>query len=313
MIEKFLKYLSAVRRYSPKTLENYRRVLEEFCAFAGADCCSNSAIDYQTVRDYEVYLIDARKEKAATVNQHLSVLSSYCRFLMKEGVLQNNPVHLVMRPKQEKRLPQFYRDEAMQNYFESHKGTLEYGDYDAQLRYMIISMLANTGIRRAELIDLNVASVDLNRRVLRVHGKGDKMRDVPLVPSLCEELELYLNAVVSLRDAAIGPDAPLLQTKKGGRLYPVLVDRAVKQELGSMPDFTARKSPHVLRHTLATDLLDSGSDINSIKELLGHSSLAATQIYTHNSIERLQSVYQKAHPRAKMDQDCNSDKNSTEQ
>ena len=107
--------------------------------------------------------------------------------------------------------------------------------------------------------------------------------------------------------------AVLPETKSGGRLYPMLVERIVRNELDSVDSITSRKSPHVLRHTLATDLLDSGSDINSIKELLGHSSLAATQIYTHNSIERLQSVYQKAHPRAKMDQDCNSDKNSTEQ
>ena len=323
MIEKFLTYLASLRRYSPKTIENYRMVLEEYFAFqdagdqgaaagrqpgdvTGVEPPSKVNIAYQQIRNYEVFLLDEKGEKAATVNLHLSVLSSYCKFLMKEGVLKNNPVHLVRRPKQEKRLPLFYRDESMAEYFRNHKGTLEYGEYDAKLRYIIISILANTGVRRAELIDLNVGSVDFSRKVLHVHGKGDKMREIPLVPSVCEDIRMYLDAVASLEEAVTGPDAPLLQTKRGGRLYPVLVDKAVKKELGEVSDITGRKSPHVLRHTLATGLLNDGSDLNSIKELLGHSSLAATQVYTHNSIERLQSVYNSAHPRARKE-DLSSD------
>ena len=323
MIEKFLTYLASLRRYSPKTIENYRMVLEEYFAFqdagdqgaaagrlpgdvTGVEPPSKVNIAYQQIRNYEVFLLDEKGEKAATVNLHLSVLSSYCKFLMKEGLLKNNPVHLVRRPKQEKRLPLFYRDESMAEYFRNHKGILEYGEYDAKLRYIIISILANTGVRRAELIDLNVGSVDFSRKVLHVHGKGDKMREIPLVPSVCEDIRMYLDAVASLEEAVTGPDAPLLQTKRGGRLYPVLVDKAVKKELGEVSDITGRKSPHVLRHTLATDLLNDGSDLNSIKELLGHSSLAATQVYTHNSIERLQSVYNSAHPRARKE-DLSSD------
>lgn len=304
MIGKFLTYIGSVRRYSPRTCEIYKDVLEEYFAFCGdADGNPADALTYQNIRSYEVYLLDTRKENARTVNLHLSVLSSFCKFLMKEEVLQSNPVHLVTRPKQDKMLPLFYRDESMDEYFESHVGTLEYGDYEAKLRYIIVSILANTGIRRAELIGLDVSSVDLSRKVMRVRGKGDKMREIPLVPVICDEISLYLQSVSSLKDASSGPDAPLLQTKKGGRLYPVLVDRAVKQELGEVSGITGRKSPHVLRHTLATDLLGSGADLNSIKELLGHSSLAATQVYTHNSIERLQSVYNNAHPRAKTKKD----------
>ncbi|MBQ9659979.1 MAG: tyrosine-type recombinase/integrase [Bacteroidales bacterium] len=253
------------------------------------------------VRSYEVHLLDEKGESAKTVGLHLSVLSGFCKFLMKQGLLECNPVRLVSRPKQEKRLPVFYREDAMRDYFEQTKGVLEYGKYEDQLRRMILGLLYGTGLRRAELISLDRNSVDFSRRVLRVRGKGDKIREIPLLPSLCDEILLYLQSVDSLKCADIAPEAPLLQTPGGARLYPVYVDRAVKAALGEVGGISGRKSPHVLRHTLATELLDGGTDLNSIKELLGHSSLAATQVYTHNSIERLQSVYKSAHPRAKND------------
>jgi integrase/recombinase XerC len=341
MIERYLTYLSTVRRYSPRTIDIYRSILTDYFAFVSADAApgkgsarqnfalrahpsqpdgwappvheatgghgsagqtlAEAALDVQTVRSYEVYLMDEKKESAKTVNLHLSVLSGFCKFLMKQGVLASNPVRLVSRPKQEKRLPVFYREESMQDYFERTKGVLEYGKYEDQLERMIMGLLYGTGIRRSELISLNRDSVDFARRVLRVRGKGDKMREIPLTPSLCDEILLYLQSVDSLKCADQAPEAPLLQTPRGGRLYPVYVDRAVKAALGQVGSISGRKSPHVLRHTLATELLDGGTDLNSIKELLGHSSLAATQVYTHNSIERLQNVYKSAHPRAKND------------
>ncbi|SKC37162.1 integrase/recombinase XerC [Bacteroidales bacterium WCE2004] len=338
MIERYLDYLSAIRRYSPRTIEIYRGVLEDFCIYSRRgelppETSGDSAgplplpseagpsllrsrgwlrfpeavadaakwLNVQTVRAYEVYLLDERKEGAKTVNLHLSVLSGFCKFLMKEGALESNPVRLVSRPKQEKRLPVFYREDAMRTYFEQTKGVLEFGKYEDQLQRMILGMLFATGLRRAELISLNRESVDLARRVLRVRGKGDKMREIPLPPVLCDEILLYLQAVDSLKYADRASEAPLLQTPRGERLYPVYVDRAVKAALAGIDGISGRKSPHVLRHTLATELLDGGADLNSIKELLGHSSLAATQVYTHNSIERLQSVYKSAHPRAKND------------
>jgi len=261
----------------------------------------SEAMSVQSVRNYEVYLMDTKKESAKTVNLHLSVLSGFCKFLMKQGVLESNPVRLVARPKQEKRLPQFYREESMQDYFEQTKGVLEYGKYESRLERMILGLLYGTGLRRSELISLNRNAVDFSRRVLRVRGKGDKMREIPLTDSLCDEILLYLQSVDSLKYADQSPEAPLLQTPRGARLYPVYVDRAVKAALGQVGSISGRKSPHVLRHTLATELLDGGADLNSIKELLGHSSLAATQVYTHNSIERLQKVYKSAHPRAKND------------
>ena len=299
MRNKYLSYIRDIRRYSPRTCEIYAEVLESFVQFCEGDEEFAKTLNVNSLRAYEVYLFEKRGLSPRTVSQHLSVLSGFCRFLIKQGVLKSNPVHLVKRPKEEKRLPLFYKQESMEAYFESTKGDPEFGTYEQKLNRLIISLLASCGLRRAELIGLDVGSVDFNRQVLRVRGKGDKMREIPLIPSLCEEISLYLSAVSSLRDDAYSPEAPLLRTRKGARLYPVYVDRVVKKELAAVPDVTVRRSPHVLRHTLATQLLSDGADLNSIKELLGHSSLAATQVYTHNSIERLQSVYKNAHPRAK--------------
>lgn len=299
MRDKFLRYIRDVRRYSSRTCEVYADVLQSWVDFCEGDEDFASTLNVNGIRAYEVHLFDGRKLSPRTVSQHLSVLSSFCRYLMKEGVIRSNPVHLVKRPKLEKRLPVFYKEESMDSYFEGTKGDPEFGTIEQKLSRLIISMLASCGLRRSELIALNVGNVDFSRRVLRVRGKGDKMREIPLIPSLCQEISLYLNAVSSLTDDAMDPDAPLLRTPKGARLYPVFVDRVVKKELSGVPDITVRRSPHVLRHTLATELLQDGADLNSIKELLGHSSLAATQVYTHNTVERLQKVYTNAHPRAK--------------
>ncbi len=289
----YIEYITSVRRYSPRTCEIYRSVLEKYYSFA-----LNGNITPVMLRNYEVWLLDECKESHRTVNLHLSVLSGYCRFLVRKGILSTNPVRAVTRPKMEKRLPVFYRSDAMRNYFDSSSGDPEWGSYDRQLSRLVISILFNTGIRRSELISLDRSSFDKSRSVLHIRGKGDKMREIPVIPSLFQEISLYLQSVDSMFDS-MGPESPLLVTPKGSRLYPMFVDRTVKKELGAVDGISGRKSPHVLRHTLATELLDDGADLNSIKELLGHSSLAATQVYTHNSVERLMKIYYNAHPRAK--------------
>ncbi len=305
-IDSYISYIAGVRRYSPRTQEIYRSVLEEFREYSGD-------LTPTGIRNYEVHLLDDRKAGARTATLHLSVLSGYCRWAVRLGMLASNPVKLVPKPATEKRLPVFYREESMKEYFSASAPaasqdqldlllSLPAADstakelYERRLRRLIVSMLFGTGMRRSELISLDGRSADFSRRVLSVHGKGDKMREIPLTPSLCEEISLYLSAASHMLGPGEG-GSPLLRTPRGGRLYPVFVDRAVKRELGTT-DITGRKSPHVLRHTLATELLDGGTDLNSIKELLGHSSLAATQVYTHNSMERLRKEYNKAHPRA---------------
>ncbi|MDO4213467.1 MAG: tyrosine-type recombinase/integrase [Bacteroidales bacterium] len=300
MLNKYLEYLRSVRRYSERTCTLYSSVLSSYLEFQGGDGSDwPSLMTPSRVRNYEIHLIDSRGLGAKTVNMHLSVLSGFSRFLMKNAGLSSNPVRMVSRPKIEKRLPLFYRKDAMDSYFQSTCGVMEFGSYEAKLNRLIINMLYCTGLRRSELISLNRSSFDPARSVLRVKGKGGKMREIPLVSSLSKDILLYLQSVDSLKCADTGQQAPLLQTPRGGRLYPVFVDRVVKKELGGVPQISCRKSPHVLRHTLATELLEEGSDLYSIKELLGHSSLASTQVYTHTSMERLKSVYNNAHPRAK--------------
>ena len=164
---------------------------------------------------------------------------------------------------------------------------------------LIISMLYSLGLRRAELIGLNIGDIDFGRNVVKVRGKGDKMREIPLIASLSEEILLYLKAVETMCGGKRSLKEPLLVTYKGSRLYPAYVDRAVKSGLKGQKGITGRKSPHVLRHSLATELMNDGTDIFSIKEMLGHSSLATTQIYTHSSIAQLKHSYEQAHPRAK--------------
>jgi Site-specific recombinase XerD len=164
---------------------------------------------------------------------------------------------------------------------------------------LIVSILYSTAMRRSELIGLKVGDIDFSRNTIRVRGKGDKERVIPMVLALCEEISLYLKTVETMEGRARAARNPLFLTGRGAELYPGYVDRVVKSELGQVGSITGKKSPHVLRHSLATELLNEGTDLNSIKELLGHSSLAATQVYTHNSIEKLKKVYINAHPRAK--------------
>ncbi len=319
IIEKYIAYIRDIRRYSPRTVEIYEGVLRNYVSYLHEDEGVTddeliSALNTSEIRQYEVTLLE-RNISARTVGLHMSALSGFCRYLIKEDLLNSNPVRLVTKPKVEKRLPEFYRNEALESYFErtsylfdreeleffmeNHKTVSGKAMYEERLSRLIISIFYGLGIRRAELIGLNIGDVDFGRKVANIHGKGDKTRKIPLIASLCEEILLYLEAVEAMCGGKRSLKEPLLITYTGRRLYPAYVDRAVKRELGGVKDITGRKSPHVLRHSLATELMNEGTDINSIKELLGHSSLATTQVYTHSSISQLKHIYESAHPRAK--------------
>ena len=325
LVDQFLIRAKSVKRYSSRTCELYADVLKRFCDYVGEGTART--LSAPVVRDYEVHLLDACSMQPKTVNLHLSVLSSFCSFLILSGELKSNPVKTVRRPKVPSRLPEFYRGDQMQKYFDC-TGVFASEEYlrifenelaaardsanpqeellrsarelyQERLERVLISTLATLGIRRSELISLNVGSFDTSRKVMTVRGKGDKMREIPVLDALCKELLLYLEAVEALKGGNRTAEEPMFVTWNGKRIYPVLVDRAVKGQFADVSGVTGRRSPHVLRHTLATGLLDRGTDLNSIKEMLGHSSLAATQVYTHNSIAKLKQVYKSAHPRAK--------------
>ncbi len=319
IITKYIAYITTIRRYSPRTvaiytdaLNNYLRIIHK--AESVDDTVILASLNPSEIRQYEVALMEDGLS-AKTVGLHLSALSSFCRYLMKEGKLKSNPVSLVTKPKVEKRLPVYFRKQSMEEYFNRWNEQEDLQDleafkagwdtdsgkvaYEARLSRLIISILYNLGLRRSELISLTVGSIDFGRNIVKVTGKGDKMREIPLIASLCKEISLYLDAVETVCGGKRSLKEPLLIIYKGRSLYPAYVDRVVKNELGDVKGITGRKSPHVLRHSLATELLNEETNINSIKELLGHSSLAATQVYTHTDIARLKSIYKSAHPRAK--------------
>ena len=317
MIDSYISYIRDVRRYSERTQVLYREALEDFAAWAGIPGSSPRMTEElipSRLREYEGYLIE-KGLKPRTVHLHVSALSGFCAFLMKEGKLQGNPAKAIRRPKMEKRLPEYCTEKSLDEYLEqsAHAAGEEELEillqapkddklavelYRRRLRRLIIVILYTTGIRRAELLGLTVGSIDKERGTLRVKGKGDKMREIPLLPSTTQEISLYLQAAERMVGRELHPQDILLRTEKDKALYPEYADRAVKEELGAAL-ITGRKSPHVLRHSLATALLDEGADLNAIKEMLGHANLAATQVYTHNSVERLKAQYINAHPRAK--------------
>ena len=336
MIDKYIAYIRDVRRYSPRTQTLYADALNDFAQWlempdqvghdergAGHDEKGGGSVMADLIghlipskiREYEAYMIE-RGLKPRTVHLHMSALSGYCNYLIKIGRIKSNPVRTVKRPKMEKRLPEYYTEGAMADYLResahaageeelellltSNPGTgLAKELYERRLRRLTVSLLYGCGVRRAEIIGLQRKSFDAARQTLRVRGKGDKLREIPLIPSLIKEISLYLRAASFMVPGVNSPESPLLMTEKGQPLYPAWVDRAVKTELQGRAGITGRKSPHVLRHSLATALLEEGADLNAIKEMLGHSSLAATEVYTHNSVERLKAQYMNAHPRAK--------------
>ena len=322
IFDAYIRYICNVRRYSDRTVALYEHAVKDYLSHVFPEGVPEDdsevakAFNTSEIRSYMVHMLDSTPPMSAkTVSLHLSALSSICRYMMKEGLLRSNPVRLVTKPKVEKRVPQFYRKDSMDEYFNTTSRLLDKDGYDAFLREwhtlsgkeyysallerMVISTLYSLGLRRSELIGLKVGNVDFGRNVVKVCGKGDKMREIPLVPLLSEEILLYLKAVETMCGRERSLEEPLFVTYSGNPLYAKYVDRVVKSALGRVRSVKGRRSPHVLRHSLATELMNGDAELNSIKELLGHSSLAATQVYTHSSIARLKDSYERAHPRAK--------------
>ena len=298
MKENFIHYLQSERRFSPRTVELYGKAVTDFYGFLEEESVTPEAMTSRNVRNFIARGLDEGLDPR-TVNLELSALSTWCRWLIRQGLLASNPVSKVPRPKQEKKLPQFFTEKAVDNYFDQSRRRVEEnpGDFRIFRNRMILLVIYSTGMRRAELCGLKIADFDSARQVFRVLGKGDKLREIPVPALICQEISLYLEKMGET--FPVNPDGMFFLTDKGAPLYLAYVDNVVRSELSGVEGFTGRKSPHVLRHSLATHLLNRGADLYSIKEILGHSSLAATQVYTHNSFEQLKKTYLTAHPRAK--------------
>lgn len=295
--ESFLQHLALERRLSPHTVAAYKDDLSRFLAFIKENQCLTSVSD---VRHLHVRAWAAAQmlegQSARSVNRRLSCLNTYFRYLKKRGLIITDPMRKVIAPKMGKRLPVFVQEPEMATLFESIEFT---ADYSGQLDRLILEILYATGMRRSELVGLKVSDVDLGRMVFRVLGKGGKERLAPFARYLASLIEIFL---ASRSDAFPGTHEPwLFLNKKGRQIQPAAVYRVVRKYL-SLVTNAEQRSPHVLRHSFATHLSNRGADLNAIKELLGHSSLAATQVYTHNSIDRLIQIYEKAHPKGQDDE-----------
>ena len=289
----FFKYLEYEKRYSPHTLTSYRTDLGQFAEYLAQtyQISDPAEADHTIIRSWIVSLLQEKME-ARSVNRKIACLRSYYKFLLKNGAISQNPMLKVTAPKAGKKLPAFLPQETMQQLFEQ----IEFPDtFEGWRDKTVLELLYGTGMRLSELIGLKENAIDFYKKTIRVLGKGQKERIIPINASLENCLKTYLKQ--KAQEFPDNPAAALLVTAKTQPLYPKLVYRIVKNYTG-MVTTSQHRNPHMLRHTFATHLLDNGADLNAIKELLGHSSLAATQVYTHNSIEKLKAIFEKAHPKA---------------
>ncbi len=288
----FYEYLSLERRFSSHTLTAYRSDLSNFIAHATEQQCLTSAtgVRHLHVRAWIVARMQSG-ESPRTINRRLSCLKTYFHFLKKREHITKDPMLKVVSPKTGTRLPVFVQEAQMVALF-TH---VTFGDdFAGKQDRLILELLYATGIRRSEASNLKTTDIDFGRSVLRIIGKGNKQRNMPFARYLSDLLESFLDTRKSTFPGI--RESWLLLNRKGEQLSPESIYALVRKHL-SVVTTIEQRSPHVLRHSFATHLSNNGADLNAIKELLGHSNLAATQIYMHNSIERLKKVYEQAHPK----------------
>ena len=296
----FLDYLIHEKRYSPHTCLAYRDDLIAFRDYLSVQYQLESAIEahYQLVRSWIAALMDTGVS-ARSINRKISTLRTFFRFHMREGTLRVNPMLKIQGPKTSKRLPVFVDEQPMEVLHQP--GMIEETEedlYTGQLVRLVIEILYGTGMRLSELIGLRLADVNLSGGTLKVLGKRNKERIIPVTAELKDLISNYMqNRKKVLRNFPSENSELLLLQKDGKKLSRSFVYGRVKHYL-SLVTTIDKKSPHVLRHTFATHMLNKGADLNAIKELLGHANLSATQVYTHNTVDKLKVIYHKAHPRA---------------
>ncbi len=289
--EVFLSYLRFEKRYSDHTIKSYDNDLSQFRIFCESTGTADLEFDSALIRLWVVSLLESHVTPR-TIHRKLSSLRSYSRFLLREGHIKTNPLDKVLKPKMNRRIPLFIEEDHLNHFLD----TYEFGtDFKGVRDRLIVEILYQTGIRRSELIGLTLLSIDLDSLQLKVLGKRNKERLVPFGNDLANLMSEY--TALRTSNFPMCKEEALLLTDSGLPLYPNLVYRVINRFLRLVTTLE-KKSPHILRHTFATHLLNKGADLNAIKELLGHANLGATQVYTHNSFEKLKKVYNKAHPRA---------------
>lgn len=293
MIESFLKHLQYEKRLSPNTVLAYHNDLNQLSEFLLSNHAHSevATASHSLVRSWIVSLVEGGMEPAS-VNRKIACLRSFFKYLLKQEVISKDPMVKITVLKAKKRLPGFVKEDDMVNLLDNHAFD---ETFEGQRDRLILEMFYGTGVRLSELINLKERSVNLKERTLKVLGKRNKERVIPFSSGLVSWIENYLsfrNREVEMKD-----HGNLFVRKNGQTCYPMMIYKIVKGYLDQFPG-VEKRSPHVLRHTYATHLLNKGADLNAVKELLGHTSLAATQVYTHNSIEKLKKVFDQAHPKA---------------
>ena len=290
----FIDYLRLEKNYSEHTILAYERDIEEFSAFAKANYEQDDlfAIHYSQIRSWIVELVESGVSNR-TINRKIASLKAYYKFLLKVDAIKVSPLvkHKALKTPVKVQVPFSQRE------VEDVIANLKAEDNFESLRnLLVVELLYSTGMRRAELIGLTLSSVDYEQGIVKVLGKRNKERNIPLLPKVQKTLNRYL--VIRNTIASTVRDAPLIITEKGIKVYDVLVYRIINHYFSKASN-KLKVSPHIVRHSFATHLLNEGADLNIVKELLGHASLASTQVYTHNSIAALKDVYSNAHPRNK--------------
>jgi len=291
-MERFIKFIQYEKRYSDHTIAAYSHEISRFLAYLETHDLKVDVVTHRDARSYLAALLEGG-QSPTSINRTLSALRTYYKFLLREGSVTQNPFVLVKALKTPKKLPVVVDKEKLSALLDA-EGVFP-DSFEGVRDKTVIELLFGTGIRLSELLQIRVEHIDFYNQNILIFGKRNKERLVPLNETLMKQLQLYINEKKTQQFDNISTD--LIVTKEGKRAYPSLIYDIVKRYLGVITS-QQKKSPHVLRHTFATALLDNGADLNAIKELLGHAGLAATQVYTHNSVERLKSIYKQAHPKA---------------
>lgn len=291
MINSFLTYLSTEKRYSTHTVKSYENDLAQFQEFISNsfDISLLKDANHHHIRDWVVSLTE-KGISSRSINRKIATLKSFYKFLLAREYIDLNPADKLKPLKTEKELPAFVKEKEIENLFELVEYT---NDFSGLRDKLLLEIFYATGCRLSEIITLRVSDVNFYEKTLKVLGKRNKERIIPINDTLITLMKMYDK---QKKEAGLKSNH-LLVTDSGKPLYPMFVNRKIKSYLTQVTTLS-KKSPHVLRHTFATHLLNKGADLNAVKDLLGHSSLAATQVYTHNSIDKLKAAFDKAHPKA---------------